>query len=100
VLSRSWLILYAVLVIAVFIIPGGLLYGWDDALASILGYAAGVVFVVVFTQVYVNESNARTEIQHLAARLEDMNRQLGAYAVQVEDLDDERTQSPGAGDPR
>jgi len=86
VLSRSWLIFYAVLVVAVFIIPGGFLYGWDDALASILGYAAGVVFVVVFTQVYVNELNARTEIQHLAARLEDMNRQLGAYAVQVEEL--------------
>ena len=85
-LPRRWLILYAVLVVAAFITPGGFLYGWDNALASILGYAAGVFFVVVFTQVYVNELNARTEIQHLVARLEEMNRQLGTYAVQVEEL--------------
>ncbi len=85
-LPRRWLIFYSVLVVAAFIIPGGFLYGWDDALASILGYTAGVVFVLVFTQVYANELKARTEIQHLAARLEDMNRQLGTYAVQVEEL--------------
>ena len=86
VLPRRWLVFYSVLVVAAFIIPGGFVYGWDNALASVLGYTAGVVFVVVFTQVYANELKARTEIQHLVARLEDMNRQLGAYAVQVEEL--------------
>ena len=86
VLPRRWMVLYAVLVVASFIIPGGLRSGWVGAFASILGYAAGVFFVIVFTQIFVNELNARVEIQHLAARLEDMNRQLGAYAVQVEEL--------------
>jgi signal transduction histidine kinase len=85
-LPRRWLILFAVLVVAAFVIPGAFLYGWGNALATVLGYTAGVFFVIIFTQVYVNELKARTEIQHLAARLEEMNRQLGAYAVQAEEL--------------
>jgi signal transduction histidine kinase len=47
---------------------------------------AGIVFVVVFTRIAVNERAARSEVERLAAELSDANRKLREYATQVEEL--------------
>lgn len=47
---------------------------------------AGIVFVVVFTRIAVNEREARAEVERLAAELSEANRKLREYAAQVEEL--------------
>ena len=47
---------------------------------------AGIVFVVVFTRIAVNERKARSEVERLAAELSEANVKLREYAAQVEEL--------------
>lgn len=49
-------------------------------------FAAGVVFVALFTQMTLNEGRARHEVERLAAALAEANQKLSAYAVQAEEL--------------
>jgi signal transduction histidine kinase len=49
-------------------------------------YLAGVVFVVVFTRIAVNEREGRAEVERLAAELGEANRRLREYAAQIEEL--------------
>jgi signal transduction histidine kinase len=49
-------------------------------------FLAGQVFFVVFTQMAVDEKNARSVGELLAARLEEANQSLRSYALQVEEL--------------
>ncbi len=51
-----------------------------------MAYLAGIVFVVVFTQVAVSERRTRAEVERLAAELGEANRKLREYAVQAEEL--------------
>ena len=44
------------------------------------------LFVVIYVRLFLNQANARTEAQHLAARLEEANRQLAESAAQIESL--------------
>ncbi len=61
---------------------GGLANLWNN-LATFL---AGLVFVVVFTQLTVDQARARREVERLAQELEQANTQLREYAVQAEEL--------------
>ena len=67
---------------AVDIYSGGLADLWNN----LITFLAGLVFVVVFTQLTVEQEKARAEVEHLANELEDANRQLREYAVQAEEL--------------
>lgn len=61
---------------------GGLANLWNN-LATFL---AGLVFVVVFTELTVDQARARREVERLAQELEQANTQLREYAVQAEEL--------------
>jgi signal transduction histidine kinase len=56
--------------------------------AAVLGmfFVAGIVFVVVITQLAVKEQRARSEVERLLGELRDANDQLRQYAAKVEEL--------------
>lgn len=85
-LPKRWTTIFVLIVIAALVIPNGILYGWGGVVINIFSFGAGVVFVMIFTQIYVRENEARTEGQRLAAQLEEANQQLREYAAQVEEL--------------
>jgi len=49
-------------------------------------FLAGIVFVVVFTRIAVNERQARAEVERLVAEVGEANRKLREYAAQVDEL--------------
>ena len=85
-LPRRWVLAFCVLFIVVIAVPAWQRYGWALAVRSSIINLAGIVFVVVFTEIAVSERKARAEIERLAAELGDANRKLRAYAAQVEEL--------------
>lgn len=86
VLPRSIrLLLWLVIDLTVFI-PLGLMTDWGQAAISALAYISAIVFVAVFTQVYVSEALSRIEIQRLASALENANRRLRKLAVSADEL--------------
>lgn len=86
VLPRRWLTVICVLALVILEIPFVRMLGVTEVLQSAATFAAAIGFVVLFTQIAVNERNARTEVERLAGKLSDANRQLSVYAVQAEDL--------------
>ena len=49
-------------------------------------FVAGVIFIVVFTQMALNEESSRREVERLVKELTDVNQRLREYAIQAEDL--------------
>ncbi|MBA4398305.1 MAG: sensor histidine kinase [Chloroflexi bacterium] len=49
-------------------------------------FTAGVVFIVVFTQMALNEEASRREVERLLSELTEANQRLREYALQAEDL--------------
>jgi signal transduction histidine kinase len=60
--------------------------GWLPAFVIGGVYSAGIVFVVVFTQIAMNERKARAEVERLATELGEANAKLRQYAAQIEEL--------------
>jgi signal transduction histidine kinase len=80
-----WVIYIAVLV--GIMIPLVLRYGiWEQALSFALSVSPAVLFVVVFTNLSINERKARQKAEQLTVDLEAANRQLAEYAIQAEEL--------------
>ena len=71
---------------AVDLYSGGLANLWNN----LITFLAGLVFVVVFTQLNVEQEKARGEVERLAQELEEANRRLREYAVQAEELATQR----------
>jgi signal transduction histidine kinase len=67
---------------AVYFSTGSLQILWDNSIS----FFAGLIFVLVLTQMAVSEEHGRIEMERLAHQLEDANHQLSEYAVQVEEL--------------
>ena len=67
-------------------VPMAIFSGWGPA--SVLGvfFLAGIVFVVVITELAVKEQRGRREIERLLAELKDANDRLRQYADRVEEL--------------
>jgi signal transduction histidine kinase len=65
-----------------------LVFSAGPGAALVLGmfFLAGIVFVVVITQLAVREQRARAEVERLLAELIDANAKLQQYAVKVEEL--------------
>lgn len=59
---------------------------WDAALMNALFIAPGILFVVLITQVRINEQRAREKAERLTRDLEAANCQLAEYASQAEEL--------------
>jgi len=60
--------------------------GWPAAWASLPVFLAGQIFILVFTQMALNEQLARQEVQKLVENLETANQRLREYAAQAEEL--------------
>lgn len=53
---------------------------------NLVTFLAGLVFVVVFTQLTAQQERARREVERLAQELEQANQRLRQYAIQAEEL--------------
>jgi len=62
------------------------LFGWAESGPFLLTTIPMAIFVTLFVTLYMRQNEAREQAQALAAELETANRQLAAYAAQVEDL--------------
>lgn len=49
-------------------------------------FTAGLIFIVVFTQMALNEESSRREVERLVNELTEVNQVLREYALQAEDL--------------
>ncbi|WP_322506492.1 sensor histidine kinase [Anaerolinea sp.] len=59
---------------------------WEVVWASVPVFGAGQVFILVFTQMMLNEEKARREIESLVVQLREANDRLREYAIQAEEL--------------
>jgi signal transduction histidine kinase len=59
---------------------------WDTALMNALLITPGIFFVVLVTQIRINEQHAREKAENLTRQLESANRRLTEYASQAEEL--------------
>jgi signal transduction histidine kinase len=86
-MSRGWLdltnlgILFSY-AISIFISKGG----WQALWTEMPIFLAGQVFIVIFTQMAVDEKRASAEGERLTERLEEANQRLRNYALQIEEL--------------
>ena len=85
-LSPRWRWAVYVLVLAVIIIPIGIHSTWGTALMNGGIISTAIFFVVLFTQLRLNEREARVKAEELTRQLEFANRQLAEYASQAEEL--------------
>jgi signal transduction histidine kinase len=85
-LSGRWTVLVCLGMFLMMIAPIWWRGGIAPALIVGMIFVAGIVFVVVFTRIAVNERQARAEVERLAAEVGEANRKLRAYAAQVDEL--------------
>lgn len=86
-LESSWL--YAtniLLVLGYFSAVMAFSRDWDLVWSSLPAFLAGVIFIMVFTQMAIGEEKARLEVERLAKDLADANTRLREYTTQVEEL--------------
>ncbi len=76
------LILATAYVTAVYLYGGSLQAVW----VGFPTFIAGLIFIVVFTQMTLNEESSRREVERLVGELTVANQQLREYALQVEDM--------------
>lgn len=69
-------------ILAVYAYGGGFQAVWS----GLPTFMAGLIFVVVFTQMTLNEETSRREVENLLSQLTIANQHLREYALQVEDL--------------
>lgn len=72
----------AAYVAAVYSFGGGFQTVWE----GLPIFVAGLIFIVVFTQMALNEAASRREVERLVGELTVANQQLREYAIQIEDL--------------
>ncbi|MFQ5576344.1 MAG: sensor histidine kinase, partial [Anaerolineae bacterium] len=73
-------------IVAVLVVAVGVVAGWANGFEAALGFSAGMIFVVLFTQIAVKEERARNKVERLADELGRANQKLRQYAVQAEEL--------------
>ncbi len=59
---------------------------WPDVWTNLPIFLAGLVFIVVFTQVAVGEEKARKEVERLLSELQETNQRLREYSLNAEEL--------------
>ncbi len=86
-LDREWRAGINGLLVLVYIGATGLFAaGWQEVWSGLPLFLGGQIFIIVFTQMAVNEEHARTEMELMTRDLTEANHNLRAYAVQVEEL--------------
>jgi signal transduction histidine kinase len=76
------LVIVAVYIATVYLYGGSVQVVWN----GFPTFIAGLIFIVVFTQMTLNEEASRREVERLLGELTVANQQLRDYALQVEDL--------------
>jgi signal transduction histidine kinase len=86
-LSRRWMLMINFSLVATYAIVT-VLYtnGLSTLFNSLPVFLAGQIFIVVFTQMALNEEKGRQEVERLAGELAVANQRLREYALQVEEL--------------
>jgi signal transduction histidine kinase len=85
--STTWLYTINTLAVAGYVIAvAAYSNSWDPVWSSLPTFLAGVIFVMVFTEMAVSEERARMEVERLAKDLGEANRRLRQYSLQVEEL--------------
>ena len=59
---------------------------WADVWTDLPIFLAGLIFIVVFTQVAVGEEKARKEVERLVSELQETNRRLSEFSIKAEEL--------------
>jgi len=85
-LSPRWRWVIYVTVLLVIVLPIRFYATWGDALMNGGIITTAIFFVIMFTQLRLNEQGARIKAEELAHQLEVANRQLTEYASQAEEL--------------
>jgi signal transduction histidine kinase len=85
-LSPRWRWLVYLGILAATILPILHYSTWDAALMNALFISPGIFFVVMVTQIRLNEQHAREKAESLSRQLELANRQLAEFASQAEEL--------------
>jgi len=81
---EAWLIngvIFSGLLLIIYIWDGGK-FNWQLA----FGLFCGMVFVILYSQIVINEQKTRNEVERLYSELSVANRKLQEYTVQVEEL--------------
>jgi signal transduction histidine kinase len=81
---EAWLMNVAIYICLLFFIRFWQDNGFNWELA--FGLLCGMIFVILFSQIVLNEQNMRSEVERLYLELSEANRRLHEYAVQVEEL--------------
>ncbi|HEY9087037.1 MAG TPA: sensor histidine kinase [Anaerolineaceae bacterium] len=86
-LTSAWLYVTNLLLVVGYFVAV-MNYSQDISLvwASLPTFLAGVVFIMVFTQMAIGEERARLEVERLAKDLAEVNARLVQYAQQAEEL--------------
>ncbi len=86
-LSNNWLYLFNLSLVLLYVALSYLITGsLQNIWTSLPTFFAGQVFIVIFTDMAVNEENARKKAERLVLDLESANRQLKSYAEQAQSL--------------
>jgi len=85
-LAPRWRWLVYVGLLAAIILPIAYYSTWEAAFTNTLIISTAILFVVIFSQIRVNEQQARIKAEDLAKQLEAANRRLTKYASQAEEL--------------
>lgn len=86
ILPRRLTLVVCAVMWLVFVVPMAILGGLGPAAVLGIFFLAGIIFVVVITQLAVKEQRARAEVERLLAELKEANDKLRAYAAQVEEV--------------
>ncbi|HEY9077174.1 MAG TPA: sensor histidine kinase [Anaerolineaceae bacterium] len=68
--------------LVLYLISGGI----SKIITDLPVFLAGQIFIIVFTQMAVNEERARSQVENLVSNLEQANHRLRMYAAQIEEL--------------
>jgi signal transduction histidine kinase len=85
-LPRRLMFVACATMLLVLVVPLAIMSGLRPASVLGLFFLAGIVFVVVITELAVKEQRAKREVERLVAELKDANDKLREYADQVEEL--------------
>ena len=86
-LPRNWRAAINIAIVGAYVAALTLsLPGWSAMWSGLPLFLAGQIFIIVFTQMAVNEERARSEVEQLARDLGTANQSLREYALQVEEL--------------
>jgi signal transduction histidine kinase len=86
-LARHWRIGVNLLIVSVYVSALGLFsIDLSTMWSGLPLFLAGQIFIIVFTQMAVNEDRARSEVEKLASDLSIANKNLREFALQAEEL--------------